>query len=111
MQLSVPIDIRNMKSNDPMFVAFTAQLLRQIIFVLNGNVDFQDNCGGEILSLTFLKANTSQAFGHGIGKIPRGYFQIGANAAASLYNGTSSNTTGVIYLQCTVATTVKILLF
>src|SRR5882757_2772220 len=73
--------------------------------VVNGGLDFKTNFNAQTISVTFSAANSSQAFGHGLGRIPIGYIQVGSTAAMNVFDGTSKNTTGTINLQSSAAGT------
>lgn len=111
MRITVPIRLNNLETSDPAFMVYLSQLINQMQDILNGHIGFIDNCNTAIMKINFVSANTTQAFTHGLNRIPNGYILVGAGAATQIYDGTQANTTQTLYLQSTVATSVKILVF
>lgn len=111
MRIKLPIDASNLEPGSQEFVSFTSQIVNQILTVLNGEVSLIDNCKSQQILVVFNAANVEQAVPHGLGNIPKGYFQVGALAAAQVYNGLTKNTTQALYVRSSVATTVSLLVF
>lgn len=111
MKVGLPIDVSNLQSDDPEFTKYVSQLLSAIVTVINGEVDLTDNCKASFVTIAFNAANTPQAVTHTLNKIPRGYIQVGAKAAAQVYNGLLPNTKTILYVQSSIATTVSLLVF
>lgn len=85
--------------------------LSQIAQILNGRLTPADNFDCNILTITFSSANTDVSASHTLGREPVGYYCIGSTTATTLYDGSSANTAGLIYLRATVATTARVLVF
>lgn len=111
MKFTLPLDISNMDITDPDTVRVISVTFGEIIRIINGNIGLVDNLDTGLISVTFNQTNTQQAVPHLLHKIPTGYFQIGAKVACQVYDGTQANTNTAIYLKCTVATTVRLLVF
>lgn len=111
MRIKLPIDTSNLDPGSEQFVSFVSQVLNGILNILNGNVQFTDNCLSELITVTFNSANVQQAISHKLGRLPSGYILCGSRAATTLYDGASPSTTSSVFIQSTVATTVKILVF
>lgn len=86
---------------------FTDDLISNV----NGNLEFGENIKTSLVTINFTAANTEVAVTHTLGRVPIGYMQVGANAAASLYAGTSANTDGIIYLKSSAIAIVNALVF
>lgn len=82
-----------------------------ILAVINGNVDFVDNCSTQLLPVSFLKANTTYAFAHNLGRVPQGFLPAGMNSNNFVFNGKNNNTISQIYLQAGSTGTGKVLVF
>lgn len=78
---------------------------------LNGQLTFADNFRAQLITVIFTAANTEKQVLHTIKKVPTGYFNVGAMAATTVYDGVSSWTTSALYLKSSVATTVRLLVF
>lgn len=111
MKIPIPYDISNYSYADPDFVRNLANVMNAIGYIVNGKLTFSDNFDCILISCTFNKANTQQAFLHGLNRIPKGYIITGKQAAAQVYDGTNASTIQFIYLASTVATTVRMLIF
>ena len=111
MRIKFPFEISNLKPDDKDFVNYTAQILNALVATVNGDISLVDNGRTSLVRVLFNIANTQQAIQHTLNKVPVGYIQVGAVAAAQLFNGTSANTSSILYVQSTVATTVTLLIF
>ena len=61
---------------------------------------------------THATPDTEFSIEHGMGVIPTGYIPIKQDKAASIYDGTTANTTSLLYLRCNVASVAaRILIF
>lgn len=69
------------------------------------------NLGGNVVNYTFAVAATQYAIAHGLPYTPRGYIVIGADAAVSVYNGTTAWNDTDIYLEASAATSVTLMVF
>lgn len=107
VQASTDID----RVKDDEVKRFVNIALDDIVRVINGNLDFDNNFSAKTLSVTFSSANTEVAIQHGLGRVPSNYIQMQSSAATSLYNGSSANTSSTLYLKASAAATVSILVF
>lgn len=90
---------------------YTQKALENISAILTNGITFADNFSSKFLTITFSNANTDSATIHGLGRVPTGYLVIGASAATSVYDGSSANTSSLLYLRASVAATVRVLVF
>lgn len=111
MKLKVPYDISNFTYDDPEFIKNLSQTINALAQIINGRINFSENCQVRIASVTFNSANVQQAINHGLNKVPSGFIMIGSKAAVRVYNGTTPNSAQVMYLQADVATTANLMIF
>lgn len=111
MKITVPYDISNFVYTDPDFIRNLAITINTIAQILNGNINFADNVSCRLLTCSFQKANTDQAFLHNLNRLPKGYFIVGKLASTDIYNGLNGNTVQFIYLRSTVVTAVNVIVF
>lgn len=90
---------------------FTQKALENIQFILNNGITFTENFDAKFLTITFSAADTNVATFHGLGRVPTGYIVIGRSAAASIYNGSSANTSSLLYLRASAAATCRVMVF
>lgn len=110
MKITATPDISNLQTLDDT-TRYVSQCLTQIVSVLNANVTFSDNFKATQISVNFTAANAEQAISHSLGKVPSGYFLVGASVALNLYNGTSDNTDSKIYIKSSAIGTAAIIIF
>lgn len=110
MKFTASKDVNRLESLEELR-RFTAIALTQLSQIVNNGISFADNFDSAILTVTFSAANTEQAISHGLGRVPAGYICIGSAAATTLYDGSSANTSSLLYLRATVATSARILVF
>ncbi len=111
MKIKVPQTVSNVDSFEDLR-KFTDQNLSQIVSVLNGNINFEDNVNVSIVSFTFSVANTNYQVTHSLGIVPTGFIIVGKNISTDIYNGDGVNTKSSIFLKSTVANaTVKVMVF
>lgn len=111
MRIKLPIEVSNMSADDPRFVTSVAQTFNALALMLNGQISFIDNCKTSSVVVVFAAANKQQSVPHTLNKVPLGYIMIGSKAAAQIFDGTSGNTPQTLFVQSTVATTVRLLVF
>ena len=112
MKIKVPYEVSNFESTDaPGFLSTLARALNTVVQVINGRINFVENCQVKIVTVVFNAVNTQQAIQHGLNKIPTGFIMVGTRAAVRVYNGTNVNSSQTIYLQADVATTVTLMIF
>lgn len=108
-RVTASTDIQNVKPED--VPKFTELALEDVVKAINGGISFSDNIDCKIVPITFGAANTQQAVGHGLGRVPSGYLVVSSNVATSVYNGSSGSSTSQIYLQSSLPATVSLLFF
>jgi len=86
-------------------------LAKDIVSTVNGKLDFQTNFNCTLISVPFTAANTQQAILHGLGRVPVGYIKTRASANMEVFDGTSGNTSNVLYLQASAPGTVGLLIY
>ena len=91
---------------------FTDQIISQLVSVVNGKIDFDDNLDTSIVTFTFPAANTTYSVSHSLDRQPIGYSIIGKNISTDIYDGVGSSTEKAIFLRSSVANaTVKVMVF
>lgn len=110
MKLQIPLDLSNL-GNTPDLVRYISQAMKQIVDIINGNISITDNLSAKILTVVFNAPNNEVGTNHSLGRVPVGYIPTNLSAGMIIYNGTSSNTTGIIYLKATAVGTVQVLIF
>lgn len=71
------------------------QILDDIKRVVNGQIEFESNVRGKIVSVTFTQSNTDTIVQHGLSKPVTGYIVISLSASMVVY-GTQSTDTQII---------------
>lgn len=99
------------KVKDEELARFVEIYCDDVTAVVNGGLDFQTNFNAKIVSAVFSSANTTVGVSHGLGRVPSGYIVVGLSAAMTVFNGSGSNTTSVIYLQASAAGSASLLIF
>jgi hypothetical protein len=92
------------------FRTVVATLFSDILAAINGNLEFDKNLLTQTVDVTFTAANTEQAISHNMRSIVSDYIICKKSAACDVYDGVSAATTSVIYLKCSQAATVRIIL-
>jgi hypothetical protein len=87
------------------------QVLGDILSAINGNLLFDKNVSAKLFSVVFSQANTDAATTHALGRVPLGYIVTSSTVACRVYNGSTGNTSKVIYLRSDTPATVGILIF
>ena len=82
-----------------------------IIGVVNGNLSFTDNFRAKFLTVNFPGAGVNVEVQHGLGFIPNGYLALGADAPASVYDGSGASNGSVIFLKASGAANVRLMIF
>lgn len=110
MKLTLPFDLSNLGTSDD-FNRYGSQSIKQIIDVINGKLNFQDNIESQIVSVSFGTANQDVSASHSLRRVPTGFIPVGLSAAMIVYNGSTSNTDGIIYLRSSAVGTAQVLVF
>lgn len=109
MKLKSIQDIANVGSWEDLR-RFTAQFIRDISEVINGNITFGENITSQIIQVSFTGAQTIQV-PHSLGRVPTGYLVIGRNANVNIFDGGPSSTTQTLSVQSSGAVNASILVF
>lgn len=99
------------KVSDKDVSRYTEIALEELQRIVNGDLEFGANIKANIVNVNFTSANTQQAIGHGLGKVPSGYLMISSNAATQVYNGESGSSSSTIYLKSTQPAVVGLMFF
>lgn len=110
MKLNLPLEYHNIQDPQDLADKLSATL-KQILQVINGRVAIPDNLDVHVTSVTFSAANASTPVTHRLDRIPQGYIVAKRSANFTIFDGSGSNTTSVIYLQASAAGTATIVLF
>ena len=109
-RIKVPLSVSNTEDLENLR-RFTAKTLSDVVDVINGNLDFGDNVRCKIQTVNFLASNSDTQIAHGLGYVPTGYIVVGQSATGTVYDGSQAKTNRDIWLKCTAAITVKLLIF
>lgn len=90
---------------------YSSQVVKAIIDVVNGNLDFSSNIRSSIITAQFTVATSDQQVAHGLGTVPSGYIVVGRSSNFNVFNGISPNTSDNIFLASSGAGTATILVF
>lgn len=111
MKLQFPLNVSNASSLQDL-IRFTSNSLTKIQAIINGNVDIIENGGNELLSFSFTKINSDVGVAHSLGRVPRGYINVGSNnSALGLANGATPNSTDTLYLRAGSTGMVTVMVF
>lgn len=108
-KVTASTDIDNVKTEE--IARYVDIALQDIVDKINGNLDFQTNFNGILVTVAFATANANTPVTHNLGRQAVGYAQQASTAAMSLYNGTSPSTSSTIYLKSSGVGTVTILIY
>jgi hypothetical protein len=92
------------------FQRYCAKLFNDLMPVINGKLQLDENILSQTVEISFTAANTQQEISHSLNKTGLRYFVIKKNVACDVYDGTSDSTLDKIYLKCTQVATVTIVL-
>lgn len=81
--------------------------------IIDGGISFNDNMDVSRVSVTsHATPGTEFSVAHLLGKVPTGYIVYGQNAAGSIYDGSTGNTSTTLYLKSDVASKIfRIIVF
>ena len=80
--------------------------ITDIINQVNGNLEFDKNMLTQTIDVTFSTADTEVSVVHRFGKTPTGYIVCKKSVACDVYDGSTSWSSSLIYLKCSVANAV-----
>lgn len=106
-----PKDVTGLSPED--FQRYAAQILRDLVDAVNGNLTFSENFSGRLITIAFSGANTDTSAAHGLGRLPAGYIVAGLSAAMTVYDASSNNpdTDKLIFLRSSATGTAQVLVF
>lgn len=104
-----PRDVGTLGAFD-VFKTVVATLFSDILSVINGKLEFDKNLLTQTVEVTFTSANTEQAISHNLRSLVSEYIVSKKSIACDVYDGVSAATTSVIYLKCSQAATVRLIL-
>lgn len=90
---------------------FVSANFDDIVQMINGNLTFRDNILSQQLSVTFATPAVEVIVPHALGFIPNGYIVVGKSDDFNVYNGTTANSTTVLYLRGSAAGVASIIIF
>ncbi len=93
------------------FMQYCAKFINDLIPVINGKLEFDSNLLTQTVTATFSNANVDQGISHKLNKTGLRYIICQKDKACDVFDGVTSDTSSTIYLQCTQATSVKLILF
>lgn len=91
---------------------FCSNAFSEIQQIINGNISFEDNFRGKVLTVDFVAANVDTRILHDLGYVPTGYIVCSKSVAlVDVYDGDQAATSTTIFLKSAVAGTVDLLIF
>lgn len=98
--------------SDPVdFQRIVSIVLRDLVLIVNGGLQFSDNFQSKILTVEFTTANTEVRVDHNLSRIPTGYLVLKLSAAAIIYDGSTANTNQNAFLKASAPCTALVMLF
>lgn len=110
MKIQPPLTLSNVGSWTELR-RYTSIFLDRIVDAINGRLSVNENLDINIINANFPAANTSYAFNHTLNRLPIGYWVTSKKVTLDVFDGSSPNTTGLIYLKCTAGTSCSVLVF
>lgn len=108
MKFSAGVDIDRLNGEEEV-KRWISIALDQIGQILNNGLSLTDNFNAKFITVSFPVANSEVAAPHGLGRVPSSYIILGANAAMSVYDGTSTSTASVLYLKSSAVGSVRLM--
>lgn len=109
-KISKAPDVSNV--TDPKeFMRFVSNIISDIVNVINGKLEFDQNIISQTVDVTFDAINTDQAISHNLNRNNLKYIVCKKDQVCSVFNGTTSNSNNTIYLQCDQTAKVSLILF
>jgi hypothetical protein len=110
MKITAIDDISNVADVDQV-KRFVTQFQINCKEVVNGNIDFTDNCRTALVSVTFTATNTNTSVSHGLGRVPRGFILVGSSVAMNVYNGSGTTDGTSLSVKADATGTASLLVF
>ena len=110
MKIKVPQDISNIQDFEN-FRRYCSVAVNQLVDVVNGNIDFVDNCGTSLVSVNFTAANAEVRVSHRLGRIPNGWIVVSPTASMQVYKGTNADTETDVYVKSSAIGSCSLLIF
>jgi uncharacterized protein (UPF0262 family) len=102
-------DLSNIKDLET-FIKYASQAINQLHDIIGGSVNFDSNIASQTMSIKFNQANVEQVFTHSLNRKGLRYIVVDKSVACDVYHNAARDNISQIYLSCTVATTVTIIL-
>jgi len=90
---------------------FTALTLKDIVNLINGNINLTENCQARLVEVVCGVPNIDVRVNHNLGVVPSGYLVSGRTANMVIYDGQGKASATDIFIRASAAGTVKILVF
>lgn len=90
---------------------FVQNTTDDITSIINGKLLLADNVNVVFVQVAFGSANKTYKVTHNLSRIPVGYLLVKSPIAAQIFDGNNRNDSTVLYLQCSQATTVTVMVF
>ena len=92
------------------FMRSASDVIAQLVDAVNGKIELDKNLKSQTVTVVFPLANTDLGIQHNLNRTGLKYFVVTKNKACDVFTGVTSATTNTIYLQCTQAATVVLVL-
>lgn len=102
-------DLGNLNPQD--FVKHGSQVIQNTVDQVNGNLEFDKNIKSQTVVVKFAQPNIDMAVSHKLNKVSVHYMVVKKNVDCSIYDGVTKNTSNIVYLRSTQASTVTLVLF
>lgn len=90
---------------------FLALILKNIVKVVNGNLDFQTNFNCVLVNITFSAVDTDTQVTHNLGRIPVGRIVYAQSMKNVVYDGSKKSTPSSMFLRCSSTGTASLIVF
>jgi hypothetical protein len=104
-------NLSNLNKDPQQLARFVSILRDDLVNVINGELEFDQNLKTSQVTANFTAANTQIAITHTLGRIPLGYILTKTNVATSIYDGGTANTDTFLYVKASVIANTKLLVF
>lgn len=108
-QIQSKVDFGNIK--DPAeFIKYASQFLQELQSIMNGSLELDKNFLSQTIEVKFPQANTDVIVRHNLNRTGLRFFPIEKSVSCDVYHGQGTDSTNTIFLRCTAATTVTLVL-
>ncbi len=96
---------------DPVqFMRSASDVIAQLVDAVNGKIELDKNLKSQTITVVFPLANTDLGIAHNLNRTGLKYFPVSKTIACDVFTGATAATNNTIYLQCTHAATVVLVL-